>query len=215
MGDPSDRTRPAGLRAHPPRSGGKAPWLCGLALVIGLLPAAPGNAQTPEQKQLWEAQRAQAATDEKIKAENLSRARAARKADPMSWVRGLDPLSAGGWEFRRVSADGAWAVFSTDHQLKRSGQTVTVWLRREFAEAQTNADGDQYLSDVEKVQYQCADERSRVLMMIYYAENDIRGTQHAEESDPKQTAWNPIVPGTEDESSAQWACNFGKARYGR
>ena len=193
----------------------KARLRCLIAVAAGcLLQSALCVGQTPEQKQLWEAQRAQALADEKLKAEELARARAARKTDPMAWVHGLDPLSGGGWEFRTVSPDGSWAVFSTEHQMKRSGQTVTVWLRREFAEAQTNSDGDQYLSDVEKVQYQCAEERSRALLVIYYAENNIRGSQRSEESDPKQTPWSPIVPGTQDESSAQWACNYGKAKRG-
>jgi len=180
-----------------------------LALAVGA-GIAPVRAQTPEQKQLWEAQQAQTKMDEQARAEKLNRDRAARKADPMAWVHTLDPLAGGGWTFRGVGPDGSWAVFSTDHQLKRSGHMVTMWLRREFAEPQQDPDGNRYLSDVEKVQFQCEDPRTRTLLVIYYTMNDLRGSQHSEEADAKQAPWSPIVPGTQDESSAQWACAAAK-----
>jgi len=72
------------------------------------------GAQTPEQQTLWEAQRTQAQADARIKADQLAKQREARKADPMAWVRTLDPMSVGGWTFRAVAADGSWAAFSTD-----------------------------------------------------------------------------------------------------
>jgi hypothetical protein len=162
--------------------------------------------QTPEQEKMWEAQRTQALADEKVKADLLARQRAARRADPMSWVRTLDPMSPGGWVFRAVGADGSWATFSTDHQLKRSGHLVTAWLRQEFPEPQRSADGAVYLSDVEKVQYDCAKEQARVLLIIYYVDNNLAGSQQSEAADPKQAEWDPIVPGTQSEYSFRWIC---------
>jgi len=162
--------------------------------------------QTPEQEKMWEAQRAQAQADEKVRAEQLARQRAVRRADPMSFVRTLDPMSSGGWVFRAVGADGSWATFSTDHQLKRSGRVVTAWLRQEFPEPQRSAAGDVYLSNVEKVQYDCGKELMRVLLIIYYSDNNLAGNQHSEEADPKQTGWDPIVPGTQSEYMSRWIC---------
>ena len=162
--------------------------------------------QTPEQEKMWEAQRAQAQAQQKTAAELLARQRAARRADPMGWVRTLDPMSSGGWVFRAVGADGSWATFSTDHQLKRSGHVVTAWLRQEFPEPQRTAAGDVYMSDVQKVQYDCGKERARVLLVIYYSDNNLAGTQQSEEADPKQVQWDPIVPGTQSESAFQWTC---------
>ena len=163
-------------------------------------------AQTPEQEKIWEAQRAQAQADEKVKAEQLARQRAARRTDPMSWVRSLDPMSPGGWVFRAVGADGSWATFSTDHQLKRSGHLVTAWLRQEFPEPQRSAAGEVYLSDVEKVQYDCGTAQARVLLVIFYADNNLAGSQQSEEADPKQVQWDPIVPGTQSEYIFHWIC---------
>ena len=163
-------------------------------------------AQTPEQEKIWEAQRAQAQADEKVKADLLASQRAARRADPMSWVRTLDPMSPGGWVFRAVGADGSWATFSTDHQLKRSGHLVTAWLRQEFPEPQRSAAGEVYLSDVEKVQYDCATPQARVLLVIFYADNNLAGSQQSEEADPKQVQWDPIVPGTQSEYTFHWIC---------
>ncbi len=167
-------------------------------------------AQTPEQEKIWEQQRAQALADEKARAEGLSRDRQARKADPMAWVRSLNPMTAGGWEFRAVDNDGSWATFSTDHQLKRSGQQVTVWLRQEYAEPQTGS-GGKYLSVVEKIQYDCKKERARPLLVVYYADNNVQGNEQSEEADAKTAEWNSIVPGTRDEADFLWACGTGKS----
>ena len=165
--------------------------------------------QTPEQAKMWEAQRAQAQADEKAAAEGLVKQREARRADPMAWVRTLDPMSAGGWTFRSVASDGTWAAYSTEHQLKRSGRLVTAWLRQEYPEPQRSAAGDAYSSDVEKVQYDCTNERARVLLAIFYAANNLAGSQQNEEPDQKQVAWEAIVPGTQSEMIFHWACGAG------
>ena len=178
-----------------------------------LLHAGVGTAQTPEQTKMWEAQRAQSQADEKAKVERLAAQRAARKADPMAWVRTLNPMTDGGWQFRAVAPDGSWASFSTEHQMKRSGRLITVWLREEYPEPQRGSGGDIYFSYVEKIQYDCANERARALLIIYYTENNIGGSETSEATDVKQAVWVPIVPGTHSESVYQWACNVagGKA----
>ncbi len=116
---------------------GKYTELSGAIAVAVLLSGSHGFAQTPEQEKAWEAERARTAAEQKAAAERLAQQRAARKADPMAWVRTLDPMSSGGWEFRAVASDGSWATFSSTHQMKRSGQMVTIWLRQEYAEPQS------------------------------------------------------------------------------
>jgi len=177
------------------------------ALLAACLPAAAGLAQTPEQQQMWDAQRAQAGAAAKAKAEQLAQQRAARKADPMAWVRTLNPMAIGGWEFRGVATDGSWASYSTDHQMKRSGHTVTLWLRQEYPEAQRDSAGDPYLSNVEKVEFDCGKDRQRLLMVVYYSENNISGSQQEEENDPKNAPWQAVIPGTQSESVFQWVCS--------
>lgn len=179
----------------------------GVAAVIagGLFFSHDAAGQTPEQQQMWDAQRAQALVEEKARAERLTREREARKADPMGWVRTLDPLTSGGWEFRSVSEDGSWATFTTNHQLKRSGKTVTVWLRQEYAEPQSG-DAGKYLSVVQKVQYDCGKQQERPLLVVYYASNNIQGNSQTDEGDVKTTPWNAIIPGTRDEANFAWAC---------
>jgi hypothetical protein len=179
------------------------------AIAAGLLASLSASGQTPEQQQMWDAQRAQALVEEKARVERLNRDRQARKADPMAWVRTLDPLTGGGWEFRSVAEDGSWATFTTDHQLKRSGKTITVWLRQEYAEPQSGEDG-KYLSVVQKVQYDCAKQQERPLLVVYYASNNIQGGAQTDEGDIKTTPWNAIIPGTRDESNFLWACGARK-----
>jgi hypothetical protein len=178
--------------------------LAGLAAIL-LLSAANTFGQTPEQEKAWAADRERANAVEKAKAEQLARERAARKADPMAWVRTLDPMASGGWEFRSVATDGSWAMYSSTHQLKRAGQVVTVWMRHEYAEPQTSEDGP-YMSAVEKEQYDCKKQQSRSLLVIYYTANNIQGGEQTEEADGKNTPWNAIVPGTREESNFIWAC---------
>lgn len=180
--------------------------LPGALIAACAISGAAAVAQTPEQEKLWETQRAQIQADEKAKAERLAREREARRADPMAWVRTLDPMSPGGWTFRAVGADGSWATFSTDHQLKRSGHVVTAWLRQEYAEPHRSPAGDIYSSDVEKVQYDCAKDRSHIMLIVYYTENNLTGSQQTEEADPKQADWEPIVPGTQSENIFRWTC---------
>jgi hypothetical protein len=187
-------------------------WLTtALMIAVGLITTSAALGQTPEQEKMWAAERAQKQADDKARADQLARQREARRADPMAWVRTLDPMSDGGWVFRAVGRDGSWAYFSTEHQLKRSGHTVTAWLRQEFPEPQRNPSGDSYSSAVEKVEYDCAKERSRILLIIYYASNNLAGTQQSEEPDPKQIDWDPIVPGTQSESIFRWTCGAGSA----
>jgi hypothetical protein len=189
----------------------KTPRLLAMTAVVGtsLLASLDAAGQTPEQAQLWEQQRAQALADEQAKAAQLSRERDARRANPMAWVRTLDPMAAGGWEFRAVAADGSWATYSTTHQMKRAGSQVTVWLRQEYAEPQAGGSG-KYLSVVEKIQYDCTRDRARPLLIIYYTGNNIQGGEQSEEADPKTAVWNAIVPGTRDEFNFLWACGVGK-----
>jgi hypothetical protein len=182
--------------------------LAGASLLQGALCAA----QTPEQQKMWDAQRAQAQATEKARADKLAAQRAARKADPMSWVRTLAPLAAGGWQFRSVAPDGSWASFSTEHQLKRSGHLVTAWLREEYPEPQRSNGGGIYFSYVEKMQFDCANERARAFLIIYYSENNLTGSEESDATDVKQAVWVPIVPGTPSENIYQWACAAGSGK---
>jgi hypothetical protein len=162
--------------------------------------------QTPEQQRLWDAQEAQARAAEKAHAEQLAQDRALRRADPMAWVRTLDALHTGGWEFHNVASDGSWAIFFTDHQLQRSGQVMTAWLRQEFAEPQQTADGVNYLSEVQRIDLDCAKNRTRASVVIFYAGNNLKGNAQDAGIIPKEAPWSAIVPGTQNESNLQWAC---------
>src|SRR5260370_42077042 len=102
----------------------------GACLLLGAICAA----QTPEQQKMWDAQRAQAQADEKVRAEKLAAQRAGRRADPMAWVRTLNPLTAGGWQFRSVAPDGSWGAFSTARQMKRSRRLLYARRRGEYPE---------------------------------------------------------------------------------
>lgn len=194
------------------RSAGK-PGVGARAVVAGLAvlalagATAPLRAQTPDQQSAWEAERAQKMAEQRARAERLAQERAARQADVMGWVRTLDPMSSGGWDFRAAAGDASWAAYTTEHQLQHSGSIVTIWLRQEFAEQQTDPHGGNYLSFVQRLEFDCDKDRLRPRQLIYYAENNLRGATQSLDMDPKTTQWGSIVPGTLDEANFQWACN--------
>ena len=190
-----------------------ARWIMAAAvLCIGPLAANDGIAQTPEQQSAWDAERVKQVAEQKARAERLVAERAARRADVMGWVRTLDPMPSGGWEFRAAAGDAAWAAYSTDHQLQRSGNSVTVWLRQEFSEPQQDSRGGAYLSSVQKVEYDCRKNRVRLSLVIYYSDNNLRGVTQSIDMDPKHIKWVAIVPGTLDETNFQWACGPDRAK---
>src|SRR6202030_3033148 len=123
----------------------------------------------------------------KAKADLLAQQRAARRADPMSWGGTLAPMTAGGWGFKGGASHGFWATYSTDHQFKRSGHEVTAWVRQEFPEALHDPGGDWYLSNVEKVLYDCKKSQAKVLMIVYYTGNNLSGSALTQRPDPKET----------------------------
>jgi hypothetical protein len=185
--------------------------VCAVALLGGTENA---GSQTPEQERQWAAERERSNQAAQARAEQLARERAARKANPMAWVRTLDPMANGGWEFRSVANDGSWATFASTHQLKRKGQIATGWIRYEYAEPQTGQ-GNPYLSAVEKQEYDCKKQQTRNMLIIYYTGNNLQGTEETEEGDPKATPWNPIVPGTREETNFTWACDQSRAAGAR
>ena len=188
-------------------TGTNSRWIAATALLAaGAMHYSTVAGQTPEEQKQWEVQRAQLTAEAKAKADMLAQQRAARRADPMSWVRTLDPMTAGGWVFKAVASDGSWATYSTDHQFKRSGHEATAWVRQEFPEAQHESGGDWYLSNVEKVLYDCKKAQAKVLMIVYYTANNLTGSEQTQTSDPKEAPWQSIVPGTQSEAAFHWAC---------
>jgi len=188
-------------------SGINSRWIAVTALLAaGAMHYSTVAGQSPEEQKEWEVQRAQRTAEAKAKADLLAQQRAARRADPMAWVRTLDPMSTGGWVFKAVASDGSWATYSTDHQFKKSGHEVTAWVRQEFPEALHDPGGDWYLSNVEKVLYDCKKSQAKVLLIVYYTGNNLTGTEQTQTSDPKEAPWDSIVPGTQSEAAFHWAC---------
>jgi len=85
--------------------------------------------------------------------------------------------------------------------MKPPGRLITVWLREEYPEPSETPAATSTSGYVEKIQYDCANERARALLIIYYSENNITGSETSEATDVKQAAWVAIVPGTQSENS--------------
>jgi hypothetical protein len=186
--------------------------LGGAVLFAACLPATAGaGPNSGAAADVGRAARASAA-ENKAKAERLAQQRAARRADPMSWVRTLNPMATGGWEFRGVAADGSWAILqhrSPDEALRAHDHAVAAAGISRGAEEQRRRS---ILEQRRKVQFDCGKDRQRLLIVIYYSENNISGSQQQEENDPKNAPWQAVVPGTQSESVFQWACSGSRGK---
>jgi hypothetical protein len=122
-----------------------------------------------------------------------------------TWAATLDRLPEGGWTFVMVSDEGTYAVFGTRRHAIRTGDVVTVWLRFEYREPQTNS-GERYKSQVERKVYDCARMASKTVSDTRYAENNLTGVGASDTYDESKISWTPAIPGTVGDFLIDWAC---------
>lgn len=135
----------------------------------------------------------------------LQAAREARQANPLAWAKSLDPLPQGGWKL--VYVGGSEAIFATSDQEVREGKYVTIWMRYEFGDSQstTYSSGD-YLSSVEKDQFDCASARERLFSVSWFPENNLQGKPETVEQPRSAAAWYAIIPGSGIEDIWRYVC---------
>jgi hypothetical protein len=157
--------------------------------------AIPGKPGYEEAIEAWRECKARA--DEAKKKEFAETGRA--------WALGLDPIPTGGWALLQVSGDGTAAVFGSRRHETRKGSVVSIWLRYEERESQTN-NGATFKSEVERTLYDCERIATKAISATYYSENNLSGTGPSYVYDEAKTSWSPVIPGTVGDSLLEWAC---------
>jgi hypothetical protein len=179
-------------------------WLCGSSCFAQTQDA---TTNSPHQS-LAEKVAAEDLMDDKSEVAKLERKEAERKRqddDMKYWTHELDPLPNGGWSFRHYADDWSWALYTSNHQRRRVGDVVTLWLRWEHRDSQSPA-GHAFRSYVEKVEFDCNGARMRTVAETFYAERNLKGNPHSLDLNPKSITWDSVIPGSQGEYNLQYAC---------
>jgi hypothetical protein len=104
-----------------------------------------------------------------------------------------------------VSDDGTYAVFGSRRHAIREGNVVSIWLRREYRESQSNGAGS-YKAAVERYMYDCARVASKNVAGTFYSENNLGGSGSSFTNEEKLVSWVPAIPGTLGDFLLDWAC---------
>ncbi len=107
-----------------------------------------------------------------------------------------------------------WVVFEKNRQIeltvyvdpdtiRRKGNLVKIWELFDFKTAQTE-EGLSHLSAKVQVEYDCAEERHRLVTLIQYSDNMGRG--NVIYSDSTEYIWEPVAPDTIGQRMWKFAC---------
>jgi hypothetical protein len=125
-------------------------------------------------------------------------------------IRGLVVLVIAALSYGEASAE--WVRVGGTHKydgyvdmttIGRTEQTVTLWTLRDFTVTRQVARGP-YRSMKTKKQYDCRNNRSRLLFAKYYAEQMGKGRLVYQGKGTKQ--WAKVAPGSDGEAEWKVAC---------
>lgn len=115
------------------------------------------------------------------------------------WVKVMDGSGAGGYTIY---------FETTSLGIDKKRGLVKVRLLYDFKTAQTNHKGP-YLSIRVQQQYDCKEERSRILESSHFDGNMANGKSVS--TDTTEEPWKPVAPGTIGETLWKMACPDGKS----
>ena len=112
------------------------------------------------------------------------------------------------------AASAEWTVAGGNDQfvqyvdratIRRNGNLVKMWVLSDLKTVQTDA-GDSYLSSKAQNEYDCKEERSRILAFTWFSGKMGNGKVVYSDSDPGK--WKPISP--ESIGEIKWKVACGK-----
>lgn len=106
-------------------------------------------------------------------------------------------------EWVRVGGTHKYDGYVDMATIGQTDQTVTLWTLRDFTVTRQVARGP-YRSVKTKKQYDCRNNRSRLLFSKYYAEQMGKGRPVYQGKGTKQ--WAKVVPGSDGEAERKIAC---------
>ena len=115
--------------------------------------------------------------------------------------------------FCSTTAFGAWIKLNSDeigatyvdpHTISRTGNRVTMWSLADYNMAQVLPSGKQYLSTKTHIEFDCKEERVRLLAV--YVQSHNLGKGETVYSPPQHGKWGPLAPNTKNGKLWQLGC---------
>ena len=88
---------------------------------------------------------------------------------------------------------GGYTLYADPDTILRKGDLVKMWALYDYKTLQ-NREGDSFLSMNTQQQYDCAEERTRLLAYAWYSGN--MGKGQVVYSDSSEGKWGAVAPGT-------------------
>ena len=97
---------------------------------------------------------------------------------------------------------GMTAYYDPD-TIREKGNLRKMWILYDFTTSQVTS-GLSYLSAIVQVEYDCSEERGRILARTAYADKMSNGKVVWSNSD--EDTWTPVAPGTFDQAAWTYVC---------
>ena len=101
---------------------------------------------------------------------------------------------------------GGYTVYVDLDTIRRKGDLVKMWYLLDFETIQTVA-GDSFLSSKSQHEYDCTEERDRILALTMFSGNMGSGKVVYSSSDKDKWEWAPVQPDSISQTLWKVACN--------
>jgi hypothetical protein len=109
------------------------------------------------------------------------------------------------WVLTSGNDDAGLTVYVDPDTIRRKGNLVTMWQLYDYKTIQTVA-GDSLLSIKRYNEYDCTEERTRMLAYTWFSGN--MGSGKVVYSTPDEQQWEPVVPGSINRTLWRVACSM-------
>ncbi len=104
---------------------------------------------------------------------------------------------------RSVEAEGV-TLYANPTTIRKSGNMVKMWRLIDYKTAK-DAAGKQYMSTKRQDEYDCKEERLRIISLVAYSKNMGKG-KVVGTADNKLYDWFPVTPDSLEEIIWEYAC---------
>jgi hypothetical protein len=107
-------------------------------------------------------------------------------------------------EWVEVGRSESATTYADPASIRKADNMVTMWMLSDFKAVQARPYGTPYMSQKTQQEYDCKEERARIVYFLRYSENMGGGEVVYTESDPD--AWKPVPPDGTNEVLWKFAC---------
>jgi len=116
----------------------------------------------------------------------------------------LATAGAASAEWTIAGGNDNYIIYVDRATIRRNGNLVKMWSLKDLKTLRKIGDGESYLSDKGQHEYDCKEEKMRLLAFTYFSGQMGSGKVVLSDSDPGK--WSPIEPGSVAEALWKIAC---------